>query len=276
MTPRTHLAATLAGLAALFATAAAAGETLDRVTGNGAMVVATNSGWPPQSFLDDSNELVGFDVDVAREIARRLGVEVSFETPEWAIMTGGHWNGRYDLAVGSVTPTVARAEVIDFPAVYYFSPYVFVVHEDSAAQSRDDLNGKVIGVETGTTSEDYVNRRLEIDAPGLAPIEYTLEPGEVRTYADSMLPFDDLRLGDGVRLDAVIAPEQTAVAAIENGYPLKVIEGDYAFREPLVVVTDKGDAEWNARISGIVEEMKADGTLAELTTKWYGRDYSAD
>jgi ABC-type amino acid transport substrate-binding protein len=115
------------------------------------MVVATNSGWPPQSFLDDSNELAGFDIDVAREVAERLGVEVSFETPEWAIMTGGHWNGRYDLAVGSVTPTKARAEVIDFPAIYYFSPYVFVVHEDSAADSRDDLDGKVIGVETGTT-----------------------------------------------------------------------------------------------------------------------------
>lgn len=274
---RHHLRLALSLLGAvLAATGATAGETLDRVTENGAMVVATNSGWPPQSFLDDSNELVGFDIDVAREIARRLGVEVSFETPEWAIMTGGHWNGRYDLAVGSVTPTKARAEVIDFPAVYYFSPYVFVVHEDSAADSRDDLNGKVVGVETGTTSEDYVNRRLEIDAPGLPPIEYTLEPGEVRTYADSMLPFDDLRLGDGVRLDAVIAPEQTAMAAIENGYPLKVIEGDTAFREPLVVVTDKGDAEWNARIGGIVEEMKADGTLAELTTTWYGRDYSAD
>jgi polar amino acid transport system substrate-binding protein len=273
---RTSFSLALTVAAALFAGAVQAGETLDRVTGNGAMVVATNSGWPPQSYLDDSGQLIGFDVDVATEIAKRLGLSVSFETPDWAIMTGGHWAGRYDLAVGSVTPTKARAQVIDFPAVYYFSPYVFVVHQDSATDSRDDLNGKVIGVETATTSEDYVNRRLEIDAPGVAPIEYTLEPGEIRTYADSMLPFDDLRLGDGVRLDAVIAPEQTALNAIKNGYPLKVIEGDYAFREPLVVVTDKGDDEWNARIAEIVQSMKDDGTLAALTTKWYGQDYSAD
>lgn len=274
MTSPLRLAASLAAM--LLATATHAGETLDRVTENGAMVVATNSGWPPQSFLSDENELVGFDIDVAKEIASRLGVEVSFETPDWAVMTGGHWNGRFDLAVGSVTPTKPRAEVIDFPAVYYYSPYVFVVHQDSATDSRDDLNGKVIGVETGTTSEDYVNRRLEIDAPGVPPIEYTLEPGEVRTYADSMLPFDDLRLGDGVRLDVVIAPEQTAMNAIQNGYPLKVIEGDYAFREPLVVVTDKGDEEWNARIAEIVQSMKDDGTLERLTTQWYGADYSAD
>lgn len=259
-----------------FASAASAGETIDRVTSKKAMVVATNSGWPPQSFLDDSNQLVGFDIDVSKEIARRLGVEVSFDTPDWATMTGGHWQGRYDLGVGSVTPTKARAKVIDFEGIYYYSPYVYVVHKDSPARSVADLNGKIIGVETATTSEDFIRRQLEIDAPGLPPIEYKLEPGEIRTFADSMLPFDDLRLGDGVRLNAVIAPEQTAQNAIKNGYPLRVLEGGYAFREPLVVIAEKGDAEWNAKIGGILDEMKKDGTLAKLTTKWYGKDYSAD
>jgi len=270
-------AALAVGAAFLAAAASAeAGATLDRVMEKKAMVVATNSGWPPQSYLDDNNEMVGFDIDVAREIAKRLGVEVSFETPDWATLTGGRWQGRYDVGVGSVTPTKARAQVIDFAGIYYYSPYVYVVHKDSAAGSVADLNGKVIGVETATTSEDFINRRLEIDAPGLPPIEYKLEPGEVRTFADSMLPFDDLRLGDGVRLDAVIAPEQTAMNAIKNGYPLKVLEGEYAFREPLVVIAEKVDAEWTAKIGEIIEEMKTDGTLGALTTKWYGKDYSTD
>ncbi|MER8574402.1 transporter substrate-binding domain-containing protein [Mesorhizobium sp. M1338] len=259
-----------------FASGASAGETMDRVTSKKAMVVATNSGWPPQSFLDDSNQLVGFDIDVSKEIARRLDVEVSFDTPDWATMTGGHWQGRYDLGVGSVTPTKARAKVIDFEGVYYYSPYVYVVHKDSPAKTVADLNGKIIGVETATTSEDFIRRQLEIDAPGLPPIEYKLEPGEIRTFADSMLPFDDLRLGDGVRLNALIAPEQTAQNAIKNSYPLRILEGGYAFREPLVVIAEKGDAEWNAKIGGILDEMKKDGTLAKLTTKWYGKDYSAD
>lgn len=253
-----------------------AGQTLDRVMEKKAMVVATNSGWPPQSYLDDSNEMVGFDIDVSREIAKRLGVEVSFETPDWATLTGGRWQGRYDLGVGSVTPTKARAQVIDFVGIYYYSPYVYVVHKDSEAKSVADLNGKVIGVETATTSEDFINRRLEIDAPGLPPIEYKLEPGEVRTFADSMLPFDDLRLGSGVRLDAVIAPEQTALNAIKNGYPLRSLEGEYAFREPLVVIAEKVDPEWTAKVGSIIEEMKKDGTLSTLTTKWYGKDYSTD
>lgn len=253
-----------------------AGATLDRVTEKGEMVVATNASWPPQSFLDDSHQLVGFDIDVAREIGSRLGVEVRFETPDWATMTGGRWAGRYDVGVGSVTPTKARAQAIDFAGIYYYSPYVYVVHQDSPAQTVEDLNGKKIGVETATTSEDFINRRLEIDAPGLPPIEYRLEPGTVLTYADSMLPFDDLRLGDGVRVDAVIAPEQTAMNAIANGYPVRALEGEYAFREPLVVIAEKGDPEWTARLGEIIEAMREDGTLAELTTRWYGKDYSAD
>lgn len=267
-----HLA--LAALA--FVSTAHAGETLNRVMEKKAMVVATNSGWPPQSYLDDNNEMVGFDIDVSREVAKRLGVEVSFETPDWATLTGGHWQGRYDIGVGSVTPTKPRAQVIDFAGVYYYSPYVYVVHKDSEAKTATDLNGKIIGVETATTSEDFIRRQLQIDAPGLPPVEYKVEPGEIRTFADSMLPFDDLRLGAGVRLDAVIAPEQTAQNAIKNGYPLRILEGDYAFKEPLVVIGEKGDPEWTAKVGGIITEMKKDGTLAALTTKWYGKDYAAD
>jgi polar amino acid transport system substrate-binding protein len=266
----------LGAAAMTLSTQAHAGATLDRVMEKKTMVVATNSGWPPQSYLDDSNQMVGFDIDVSREIANRLGVEVSFETPDWATLTGGRWQGRYDLGVGSVTPTKPRAQVIDFVGVYYYSPYVYVVHKDNTAKTVTDLNGKVIGVETATTSEDFINRRLEIDAPGIPPIEYKLEPGEVRTFADSMLPFDDLRLGDGVRLSAVIAPEQTAKNAIKNGYPVRIIEGEYAFREPLVVIAEKVDPDWTAKVGGIIAEMKKDGTLATLTTKWYGKDYSAD
>ncbi|MBY5549996.1 transporter substrate-binding domain-containing protein [Rhizobium leguminosarum] len=266
----------LGAAAMTLSTQAQAGATLDRVMEKKAMVVATNSGWPPQSYLDDSNQMVGFDIDVSREIAKRLGIEISFETPDWATLTGGRWQGRYDLGVGSVTPTKPRAQVIDFVGVYYYSPYVYVVHKDNTAKTVTDLNGKVIGVETATTSDDFINRRLEIDAPGVPPIEYKLEPGEVRTFADSMLPFDDLRLGDGVRLSAVIAPEQTARNAIKNGYPVRVLEGEYAFREPLVVIAEKVDPDWTAKVGGIIAEMKKDGTLATLTTKWYGKDYSAD
>lgn len=267
-------AAAIAAALACAGSSAQAGQTLERVTSTKVLHVATNANWPPQGFLNDANELDGFDIDMAKEIAKRLGAEVQFDTPEWQVMTGGHWQGRWDVAVGSITPTKARAQVLDFPAVYYYSPYVFVVHKDSKAAKRSDLNGKIIGVETSTTSEDYINRRLEIDAPDVPPFTYDVQPGEVRTYPGSIEPFDDLRLGDGVRIDAIVAPEQTALGAIKNGYPVKVLEGDYAFFEPLVVVADKGDAEWDDRLKEIIGTMRADGTISKFSQKWYGRDYS--
>lgn len=249
-------------------------DTLRRVRARGVLIVATNAGWEPQGYIDDAGHLAGFDIDVAREIARRLGVRARFETPDWGLMTGGHWYGRWDMMVGSATPTKARAQVVDFAGVYYYSPYVFVVNAASPIRARADLDGAKIGVETGTTSEDYIRRRLEIDDPGAPPVTYFVTPGKVRTYANSMMPFDDLRLKAGVRLDAVLAPEQTVLHAIRAGYPLRVLPDGYAFREPLTVVTDKGDPGWTARIRAIIAAMRADGTLRAITLRWYGRDYS--
>ncbi|HDR9482422.1 cysteine ABC transporter substrate-binding protein [Burkholderia aenigmatica] len=252
-----------------------AGETLDRVKSRGTMVVVTSAKWPPQAYLNDKHEFEGFDIDVANEIGRRLGVKVAFQTPQFNLMTGGHWHGRWDLCVLSVTPTKERERLLDFPAVYYYSPYVFVVHKDSKATSRADLGGKVIGVEAGTTSEDYVNQRLSIGGPDVPAFTYLPQaPKQVKTYGTSLLPYEDLRLGDGKRVDAILTPEQTAMAAIKNGYPVKILPGDYAYREPLAVVADKGDAEWDKTVGNAVTQMKQDGTLTKISVKWFGKDYT--
>jgi polar amino acid transport system substrate-binding protein len=263
-------------LAAAFGLAGPArADTLRRVQARGTLVVATNAGWMPQSYIGDDGSLSGFDIDVAREIARRLGVKIRFETPDWSLMTGGHWRGRWDMMVGSATPTKARAHVVDFAGVYYYSPYVFVVNRRSAIRRRADLDGKKIGVETGTTSEDYIRHRLEIDDVNAPPVVYSVRPGSVHTYANSMLPFDDLRLPPGVRLDAVLAPEQTAMQAIRHGYPIRILPDGYAFREPLTVVTDKDDPAWTARIRAIIAAMKAAGALKTIAIRWYGKDYTS-
>jgi polar amino acid transport system substrate-binding protein len=254
---------------------ARASDTFQRVRARGVLIVATNAGWMPQSYINDDGSLSGFDIDVAREIARRLGVKIRFETPDWSLMTGGHWHGRWDMMVGSATPTKARSHVVDFAGIYYYSPYVFVVNRKSKVRTRGDLDGKKIGVETGTTSEDYIRRRLAIDDVNAPPVIYSVRPGLVHTYANSMLPFDDLRLPPGVRLDAVLTPEQTALGAIRHGYPIRILPDGYAFREPLTVVTDKGDPTWTSRIRGVIAAMKADGALKAIAVKWYGRDYTS-
>ena len=264
----------LMALTGLVAGPAWAGEVLDRITSAKTLVVSTDAEYPPQSIQKPDGSYAGFDIDVATELAKRLGAEVKFVTPAWEIITSGKWGGRWDVSVGSMTPTQQRAKVLDFPAVYYYTPATFFVHEDSKAQSLADLNGKRIGACGACTYEDYLNRKLVIDAEGAPPFEYAVEPGEIRTYETDTHAMDDLRLGDGVRLDAGLSALPTVTEAIKNGYPLRVV-GDPVFYEPLSVAIDKGDPELAAKIAAAVEDMRKDGTLGKLSEKWYGVDLSS-
>jgi polar amino acid transport system substrate-binding protein len=253
------------------ASPAGAGEVLDRVMKTKTLTMSSDPAYPPQSFLNDKNEFEGFDIDVGREIAKRLGTELKIITPAWEVITAGNWGDRWDMSVGSMTPTAERARVLDFPAIYYFTPASFAVHKDSKAQKIEDLNGKVVGVCGGCTYEAYLKKDLKIDAEGVPPFDYKVEAKEVRTYETDTNALDDLRLGDGKRLDAVMSALPTLNEAIKNGYPLRIL-GDPAFYEPLAVATDKGDPEFDAKIAEVVKAMHEDGTLSKLSQKWYGVD----
>lgn len=254
------------------AASADAGEVLDRVMSKGVLVMSTDAEYPPQSSLDESNEFVGFDIDIGREIARRLGVEIEFVTPSWDVITAGNWAGRWDVSVGSMTPTAARREVLDFPAIYYYTPAALAVHQDnSSIATPADASGKKIGVGVATTYENYLKQDLVIDAEGAPPFDYQIDDASIQTYDTDLLALDDLRLGDGVRLDAALTALPTIKGAIDNGYPIKIV-GDPVFLEPLSVAIDQGDPEFGAKIAEIVTAMRDDGTLAELSMKWYGAD----
>jgi polar amino acid transport system substrate-binding protein len=250
----------------------AAGEVLDRVMTRGVMMMSTDAEYPPQSSLNSAGEFEGFDIDVGREIAERLGVDIEFVTPGWEVITAGKWNGRWDLSVGSMTPTEARAEVLDFPAVYYYTPASLAVHEDnSKIATPADASGTRIGVGVATTYENFLRKDLTIYGEDVPPIDFVIDDAQIQTYETDLNALDDLRLGDGVRLDAAITALPTILAAIKGGYPLKVV-GDPLFREPLSVATEKGDEAWNAKLAEIIGAMRDDGTLRELSEKWYGAD----
>lgn len=266
------LRATLVLAAAAIASAPQAGEVLDRVMENKVMVMSTDPEYPPQSSLDANNDFVGFDIDVGKEIASRLGVEIKFVTPGWDVITAGKWAGRWDLSVGSMAPTAERKQVLDFPAVYYYTPASLVVHQDNSSISAPaDAGGKQIGVGVATTYENYLKKDLVIDAQGAPSFEYQVESANIKTYDTDQLALDDLRLGDGTRLDGVVTALPTIMESIKNGYPLKVV-GKPLFMEPLSVAVDKGDAEWNAKLAETIAAMHADGTLSKLSDKWYGAD----
>jgi polar amino acid transport system substrate-binding protein len=270
---------TVVGLTMLAASVATttsswAGDVLDQVMSTKVLKVATDANWPPMSFLNEDNEMDGFDVSVAREIGKRMGAEVEFITPQWSVITAGSWNGRWDISVGSMTPTPERAKVLGFPAVYYYTPAGFVVHNDSPYQDKLELNGKIIGAGQATVYETYLKGELVIDAVGAPPFVFDVKPSEWRSYESSTTGLDDLRLGDGVRIDAVLGGLPTFAAAIEAGYPVRII-GTPAFYEPLSVAIDLGDPELDAKLKSIVQSMHDDGTLSMLSKKWMNADYSS-
>jgi polar amino acid transport system substrate-binding protein len=263
----------IAVIAALLpATALAASSvTLDRIKAHGAMVMAVDAANPPFSFIKDG-QLDGFDIDVAREIAQRLGVKLETVTPAWDVITAGHWQQRWDISVGSMAPTKARSEVLDFPAIYYYAPAVIVVNKDNqSVKAASDLDGKRVGVEAASVYESYLDRTLVLDAPGAPPIAFAISGAKAVSFEHESDAFVELAFGDGVRLDAVIAGYLAASAQIHQGRPFRIV-GKPLFAEPIAVAIDKGDAAFGSAIARIVARMHSDGTLRKLSLKWLAAD----
>jgi polar amino acid transport system substrate-binding protein len=255
----------------------AAGDLLAQICENGVIRVSTDPAYPPQSYLnEDTGEYEGFDIDVATEIATRLGVDVAWEAPSWDLIIAGGWNDRWDMSVGSMTVTPERAEVLWFSPAYYYTPASVAVHTDntSVQDLTTDLDGKKIGVCAGCTYDSFLQKTLEI--PGYT-FDFIIDDAEIVTYDTDSTAVQDLALGDGVRLDAVISSFTVLQGAIDEGKPIKIV-GDPIFYEPLGVAFDKSaqldPAGLLEAVSGIVEEMHADGTLVDMSMEWFGTDFA--
>jgi polar amino acid transport system substrate-binding protein len=247
---------------------------LAHIMQTGVVKVATDPRYPPQSSFDAaSNQWKGFDIDVANEIGKRLGVKVQFVTPAWETITAGNWQGRWDLSVGSMTITPDRAEVLDFTPPYYFTPAGLAVHEDNTSiKTPADLTGKKVGVCGGCTYDQYLRGTLKI--PNF-PIDFKVHGAQIVTYDTDTTAIQDLSLGDCVRLCAVFSAIPTLEGAIKAGKPIKLM-GDPLFFEPLAVAIDKqaslDPTTLVKKVSSIIQDMHQDGTLTKLSMKWYGAD----
>jgi polar amino acid transport system substrate-binding protein len=252
---------------------AAGGDLLAEIKKRGKLMVATDANYKPQSFKNPDGTFDGFDIDVAKEVAKRLGVEAEFIDVNFDIITAGGWNNRWDMNAGSMTITPDRKKSLYFSSPYYYTPASFVVHKDSKATSIDDLKGKQIGVGSATTYQDYLEGKLKLEG------ETILKPAPAgvtdKTYPSDTDALNDLALGDGTRLDAVLTALPTAQEAIKGGQPLKIL-GDPVYYEDLGLAFDqkstldsKGLAD---AVTKIIDDMHKDGTLTKLAAKYYTSD----
>lgn len=274
-------------------TEAAGGDLLAAIQTRGTLVGFTDPAYPPQSALKDSpqrtegtkcaedqktlGELEGIDIDVTAALAEALGVEACFVTPDWGMLVAGGWSDRWDIAVGSVTIIPERTEVLRFAQPYKNIPAVVYVHNDNnSVTAPAELSGKKIGVCSGCTYEGYLNQSLVI--PGVADIPYLITDAEVQGFDTDTTALQDLALGDGLRLDAVITSQPTGEQFIKDGGPIKQV-GEPVFYEFDAPAFDLAPTLDNtsliAKVNEIIKGMHADGSLKELSMNWYGVDYTA-
>ena len=257
------------GLSIIASASSFSGPTLDRVNATKILNDVVIDYYPPFGFINDKNELDGFDIDVARALAGRLGLTLRLSTPGWETIVAGRWRGRWDLCICSMTPTQERSRLLNFPVQYYNSPAVLVVHKDeSHIHSIADISGKRVGVGSGSSYENYLNRSLTV--PGRNALNFPFHDVIV-IPGDETITFRNLALGSGVRLDAVVSNLATAQANIAATHALKIV-GGYLFQEPNMVATDKGDPEWDALLTRTIDAMKSDGTLSRISQHWLGTD----
>nr|WP_198388435.1 transporter substrate-binding domain-containing protein [Rhizobium etli] len=266
---RITVAASISVSLVALSSSAYAGQVLNRVLASKTLTVAVGTDWGPMSHLNENKEVDGGDIDLVKGIAKHLGVEVKFVTPGWDLIAGGNWQGRWDLGMGQMVPTKARAEKLDF-VVYCYGPVVAVVHKDSKAAKLSDLDGKVVGAGAGTTAESYAKHTLTPNWINAKPVNYEFKPSEVKSYESTNVAFDDLRLGDGARLDAVVTDSTIVNDAVKAGYPFKVL--GTLFSAPGAIAMEKGDKEFHDKVAAAVEAMREDGTLTKLSMKWFGTD----
>jgi polar amino acid transport system substrate-binding protein len=277
MAAATSAPAPTAMAAATSAPAAGGGDDLlAEVKQRGKLLVATDANYKPQSFKNPDGTFEGFDIDVAKEVAKRLGVEAEFLDINFDIITAGSWNGRWDMNAGSMTITPERKKSLYFTGPYYYTPATFVVHKDSTVTSIDDLKGKTIGVGAATTYQDYLEGKLTLEGEEI--LKPAPEGVQVKTYPSDVDALTDQALGNGTRLDAVVTALPTAEEAIKGGQPLKIL-GDPVYYEDLGLAFDqkspKDSKSLADAVTKIIEEMHTDGTLTTLAKKYYSSDLTS-
>lgn len=214
-------------------------------------VVVDDANYPPQSYIDNTGNLIGFDVSVAQQLSTILGVPAKIINANWDAVLSGIPVGRFDVSIGSMTITQERGKSMDFSEPYYYTQGQVIVKQGSPVLADPAaMKGKTIGVGTGTTYFDYLTKLGGI---------------KVKPYPTDADTFPDLKNG---RLDGAMTADLTAAQAISSGYPF-VFSGKPYYYEPLAFSIQKGQTDWLALLDYAVKQMHADGFLTTEAKQWY-------
>ncbi|MBQ6065369.1 MAG: amino acid ABC transporter substrate-binding protein [Clostridia bacterium] len=238
------------------------GQTADllaQIKDAGVITIAMEGTWAPWTFHDETDALVGYDVEVGQKIAEKLGVEAQFIEGEWDGLLAGLEAGRYDIMINGVDVTPEREQKYDFSTPYAYNRTAVIVRgDDDAIQTMEDLNGKHTA---NTISSTYaeVAEKYGATVTGVDDLNQTMElliSGRIDATLNAEVTFYDyLKAHPDANVKiAAIDPDETSVAV-----PMR-----------------KGEETANllAAVNEALAEMRADGTLTALSEKYFGTDIS--
>ena len=224
-----------------------------------AIVVGLDDNFPPMGFKDEKNELVGFDIDLAKEAAKRIGREVTFKPIDWSAKEAELSGKRVDVLWNGLTITEERKANILFTKPYLENRQIVVVTEKSDIKAKADLAGKVVGVQDGSSAVEAVQK----DEAAAKSIK------ELKKFGDNVTALMDLSAG---RLDALVVDEVVGrYYTSKKPGEYRVLDENFG-TEDYGIGTRKDDAELMAKIEKAMDDMKADGSAATILTKWFGKD----
>ncbi|MDX2273329.1 MAG: transporter substrate-binding domain-containing protein [Cyanobacteriota bacterium] len=260
------LALTLALLGGGIPGSAQTDNSLQKVMDAGKFTYGLEAQYRPFEFRDENNQIVGYDIDLANEIAKRWGVKAEPVDTDWATVIQTLYNGGFDLILGGMTATEARYERVNFSIPYMDASSGLLIKADSGIQDRQDLGGKVVAAGAGTPSV----QQLEITAKELG-IQYN---GEIRTFDNDAIAYEAMKAG---RIDAYASSlvSLNDFAQQNEGFAVIPFKSEQWAAEYTTAAFRKEDEALRQKFNETLLALKADGTLDALQEKWFGRTFGS-
>ena len=224
-------------------------------------VLGLDDSFPPMGFRDDKNEIVGYDIDLAKEVASRLGLKFRAQPISWSAKEQELNTGKIDCIWNGLSITPERLEALAFTKPYLNNAQVVIVRADSGINTLADLTGKILGVQAGSSAADAIDSTPNFKENLKSIVDFN----------DNIMALNDLEIGglDGVAMDSVVAEYSLKV----TGKPFVILSESLA-PEQYGIAFKKDNTELRDKVQNALNEMAADGTVAKISEKWFGSDIS--
>ncbi len=240
---------------------AKAGNAVEALNARGVFVLGLDDSFPPLGFRDDNNEIVGYDIDLAKEVAKRLGVEFKAQPIDWDAKEMELETGKIDCIWNGFTITEDRKNALSMTFAYLDNEQVLVVRQKDGIKSLADMKGKTVGFQSGSSAQEAID-----DNP-----DFKKSLGDTVSFKENITALNDLKVGgvDGVVMDSVVANYSIA----QTGEPFAIVKQALA-NEEYGIGFRKKEPELRDEVERILKEMAGDGTVARISAKWFGSDIS--